>query len=287
MEENSVKNTCLIVEGGGFKTGFTAGVLDAFIASRYKPFNRYIGISGGAVSTSYFLSNQYRYCLKAILLLAKDENFTNFKRSFGEQGYMDIDFISQVANKKVKFEINKAREIARKTPVHFVATNKFTGRAAYLEAESSSWIDSVIASSTLPFVTKGKHTIGEVDYFDGGWSDPLPVKWAVKQGAKKILVIRTWPKKRRTKQSWSDYFASIYYNAMPNLKQVFEKAFLQYNESVEFMESPPKGVIIEQIAPSKILKSTTYTYSKKTIMSDYRYGVDLGLQYVTDHFTHA
>lgn len=37
----------LIVEGGGFKSGFTAGILDSFIINEFDPFHLYLGVSGG------------------------------------------------------------------------------------------------------------------------------------------------------------------------------------------------------------------------------------------------
>ena len=95
----------LIVEGGGFKTGYTSGLLDAFIVSRFDPFTSCLGISGGAVALSYFLADQYRDSLHSLLHLAKDENFLNYRRTFGKEGYMDIDMLKVVAQEKVPFDI--------------------------------------------------------------------------------------------------------------------------------------------------------------------------------------
>ncbi len=272
--------TCLIVEGGGFKTGFTTGILDAFQSSNYKPFGKYIGVSGGTVAISYFLSEQYRSCLSALRLLAKDEQFTNFKRTLGKQGYMDIDFIARVAGEKVPFDLEKAIEKTKESDVRFVATNRITGLAEYLKPNLENWIDTVVASSTLPFVTKGSHHLQGIEYFDGGWSDPLPVKWAYEQGARNILIIRTWPSGIRSTQSWADYFGSIYFSASPGLKNSFSECYKKYNESLDFIANPPADLKIKEIAPKKLLKSGTYSYTTKTIMSDYRYGLDKGLYFV-------
>jgi len=271
---------CLIVEGGGFKTGFTSGVLDAFQVANYRFFDMYIAVSGGSITASYFLSQQYRECIKALKLIAKDEQFTQFTRTFGAEGYMDIDYLKMVAQKKVPLDLNAAMTAAKDAEVYFVATNRNNGKPAYLEPNKQNWLDILIASSTLPFVTKGIHKINGIDYFDGGWGDPLPAKWAYKQGAKHITVIRTTPTEHKSTQSMADYFGSIYYNSVPELSAAFAKSHELYNQGVEFLLNPPKGLVIEQIAPIKLLKSTTYTYTTKTIMSDYRYGLDKGLNYI-------
>lgn len=277
MEYNKA---CIVVEGGGFKTGFTSGILDSFIAAGYDPFDQYVGVSGGSVALSYFLAQQYRCCLNSILILAKDKDFMKFTRSLGTQGYMNIDFIAEVAESKIPFQKTKALSRLKGSDVHFVATNRGTGTPEYLSPDAGSWLDVVVASCTLPFVTKGKHLINGVEYLDGGWSDPLPVKWAYDNGGRDILVLRTRPTADRTKQSWADYFGSIYFNSNPKLSEVFEKAYQKYNEGLEFIDSPPADLKIQQLAPKKPLKSTTYSYSKKSIMRDYRYGLDCGVKYL-------
>jgi len=274
------KKSCLIVEGGGFKTGFTTGVLDAFLTTGYQPFNEYIAISGGTVAMSYFLSKQYRSCLKAIKILAKDKKFMNYRRTLGETGYMDIDFIAQVAQEKIPFDIDRALSLIQNCNAYFVATSRVTGSAKYIQVDKNNWIDAAVASCTLPFVTKGKHYIGNEDYLDGGWSDPLPVKWAYEQGARHITILRTWPLETRVSQTWTDYFGSIYFRSSAQLKHLFECAHDNYNNAVEFLENPPEDLIINQIAPIKLLKSGTFSYTQRSIMLDYRYGLDRGIQYV-------
>ncbi len=270
---------CLIVEGGGFRTSFTAGVLDALIVAGYNPYNMVIGISGGAVAASYFLSAQYNYCLQAMMILVKDNNFTKYRRSLGEEGYMDIDFLSEVAGKKVPFDLSKALTSKTKEN-YFVATDRLSGEAIYLSPQEGDWIDCVVASCTLPFVTKGRHHVHGKEYFDGGWSDALPVQWAYDQGARSITILRTRPSGIHLKQSWSDYFASIYYRTDQQLRDTFAKAHERYNDSLIFIKNPPSDVVIKEISPRKELHSGVYSYSKKTVIRDYRNGLDKGLQYL-------
>jgi len=271
---------CLIIEGGGFKTAFTAGVVDAFISSNYDPFKTIIGISGGSVVMSYYLSKQYRFCINAIKRLAKDNQFANYKRAFSEKGYLDIDYLATVASKEVPFDLELAAKKAKKRNVVIVATDRKSGQAKYFSPTSKNWIQCVIASSTLPFATKGVHALEGKEYFDGGWSDPLPIKWAFKNGSRNILVIRTKPEGFRDKQSWADYFGSKYFKSTPKLSETFEQAFEKYNSALDIIAKPPKDLNVTQIAPKRFLNSGTYSYSKKTLMSDYRYGLDKGISHL-------
>ena len=98
----------LIVQGGGFRTGFTAGILDAFIALDYFPFDRILGNSGGAISASYYLSKQRGSCVEAMRILAKDPNFVNVRHIVQDRGYMNIDHLRSVADELVPFDVDTA-----------------------------------------------------------------------------------------------------------------------------------------------------------------------------------
>lgn len=270
----------LIVQGGGFRTGFTAGILDAFIALDYFPFDRIIGNSGGAISASYYLSKQRGSCVEAMRILAKDPNFVNVRHIVQDRGYMNIDYLRSVADELIPFDIDTASKTAENKEIYFVATNRTNGQPLYLTPEKSDWIDVVIASSTLPFVTKGVHKVRGLDLMDGGWSDPIPAKWAVEQGANDILILRTTHLDRKVVQSWPDYFGSIYFRNHPELSTCFAENHQIYNNTMDYLSDPPSSVKIQQIWPEEGLKCNTYKYSIDGINSDYRYGLQVGMEYV-------
>ena len=121
----------IIVQGGGFRTGFSTGVLDAFQTVGYNDFELYVGVSGGSIALSYFLSEQYQKCFDAMCLLAEDPNFLSFNRMIWNQAIMDIDYFHEVAAKLVPFEIEKALANAKSKELAFVMTNRNTGEPHY------------------------------------------------------------------------------------------------------------------------------------------------------------
>ena len=68
----------LIVEGGGFKSSFTAGILDCFIMNNFDPFHLYLGISGGAMNITSYVSQQYKRNINIISSLSKNTNFISY-----------------------------------------------------------------------------------------------------------------------------------------------------------------------------------------------------------------
>ena len=129
-------------------------------------------------------------------------------------------------------------------------------------------------------VTKGKHVLDGVEYMDGGWSDALPVEWAYKNGAKEIVIIRTTPLNLKTSQTWPDYFGSFAFSSNKKLQQRFENTHLEYNKSIDFINDCPEDLVIKEIAPDSPLMAGTYINSINSITSDYRYGVQAGVDFL-------
>lgn len=277
-------NKTLIIQGGGFRTAFSTGVLDAFLVKGYNPFQSYVAVSGGAIALSYYLSGQYKRCIEAMRFLAVDKNFMSWNRFVSSKGIMDIDYFRDVADRHINFELDRALNAVDNKELAFVLTNRMTGDAHYYSPNEKTWVDSVIATCTLPFVTKGKHILHGEEFFDGGWSDPIPVKWAYDRGARDIVVVRTTPALMQSNQSWPDYFASFVYRSNEGLKKCFEENHKKFNEAVHFMANPPSDLNLIQIAPEDVLKTGTYSNNIYLIDQDYRYGLDKGLEFLK-HFT--
>ena len=87
----------LVIEGGGFKSVFSAGVLDAFLINKFKPFDIYIGVSSGAMCLSYYVATQYKTYFSLSKEVATNEKFLSYRHALSEQGYMDLNFLSKYA----------------------------------------------------------------------------------------------------------------------------------------------------------------------------------------------
>ena len=87
----------LVIEGGGFKSVFSAGVLDAFLINKFQPFDIYIGVSSGAMCLSYYVANQYKTYFSLSKEVSVDKKFLSYRHALSEQGYMDLNFLSKYA----------------------------------------------------------------------------------------------------------------------------------------------------------------------------------------------
>ena len=269
----------LILEGGGFKTSFSAGVMDAFQMQSHNPFDSYIGVSGGCIAISYFLSKRYGYFYQCMRTLCQDERFVKYSKAFTD-GLMNLDFFYDIAYKEFPFDFETAMQSLKDKEYYIVLTNSADGATEYHQPTLENWVDMTIAASTVPMLTKGKHVVNGVHYSDGGISDPIPVKWAVENGATDIVLIRTTHDNFKPSRLRPEYFASKFIRANQKIKDDVENFQNKIKESIDYIDTLPSHIQVDQIAPKVVLNSNIFTNSVKNIELDYRTGLEAGLNYI-------
>ncbi|MEJ6506310.1 MAG: patatin family protein [Crocinitomicaceae bacterium] len=269
----------LILEGGCFKTSFTGGVLDAFRSVSHDPFDSYIGVSGGSIAISYFLSNKYGFFYKCMRALCQDERFIKYSKAFSD-GLMNLDFFYDIAETEFPFDFDAACKELEKKDYFIVLTNSEDGSTHYLEPNRENWIDMTIAASTVPMLTKGKHKVNGIHYSDGGISDPLPVRWAVENGATDIVLIRTTHFGFKPGIFRPEYLMSKFIRASEKIISDVENFQNNIKVSLDYIESLPDYIKVDQIAPKVPLNTQIFTTSIKNVELDYRAGLEAGLNYI-------
>lgn len=269
----------MIIQGGGFRTAFSSGVLDAFMEHDYKPFDIYAGVSGGAIAASYYIANQPGHCFGAICFLSEKKRFVDYAKVLRLQPVMNVDVFYDISTIHFPFDIIAANQHLQGRTFAVVMTSRTTGEPYYCDPTQTNWCEAIIASCSLPFISKGKHPVQGQDYMDGAWGDPLPVEWVVAQGATDITVVRTTPANEKIGKSWIDVIGEMYYNKQEHVRKAFSENIAKYNRSVDFINNPPAGITIHQIAPADSLKAGVFTNSKELLHEDYRYGLASGREH--------
>ena len=113
----------LVIEGGGFKSVFSAGVLDAFLINKFQPFDIYIGVSSGAMCLSYYVANQYKAYFSLSKEVSVNEKFLSYRHALSEKGYMDLNFLSKYAKEHNPLDLKKIIESTENKQFYIVATN--------------------------------------------------------------------------------------------------------------------------------------------------------------------
>ena len=231
------KDFALVLQGGGVRGAFTAGVLDVLMEQEIWA-NYVIGVSAGALNGMNYVSKQIGRSKWVLTDLMRDRKFFSRKNIFFHGSIFNFDYL--FANKGKKFNVfddnafllSKVRYIA-------CATNLLTGGDAYFEKGVVSNIQQGIrASASLPLVSKPVF-VDKIPCLDGGISVIVPLKKAIEDGNKKIVVVMTRQKGYRKDVNKDNHLslAKKKYHNYPKFIEVFKKQASIYNSCVENVES--------------------------------------------------
>jgi predicted patatin/cPLA2 family phospholipase len=264
----------IILEGGSLKCSFTAGILDVLLDTGFPEFENYYGVSSGSMAMSYFIAKQRKNFVKVTRALVEDSDFLSYTNTFSAQGMMDLDFLEKYVRDTFPFDEQAADANSEGKNIRIITTDKLTGKPYYLRPKGETWIKFMMASGTLPFITKGKTMV------DGTW---IPVREAIKQGSKNILVIRTRPADIKIDKSYISLMAEYWNYDNEAISDLFHNSYKIYNDCVDFLKGDkPKGVNWHVLAPDVDLKCDGYYLYKEDVDSDYRTGLEVGMDFIQE-----
>ncbi|MFZ2755827.1 MAG: patatin family protein [Atopobiaceae bacterium] len=180
-------NIALVLEGGGLRGQFTAGVLDVLQERGLgDAFSCVLGTSAGAINGANFRSRQIGRMMRDTLAYRDDKRFMSLYALAKTGSIAGNDFLyHEVQEVLDPFDWDAYN--ARRLPLWAVATDIVFGVPAYLEiGRLPDDMDKIRASASLPVVSEVVQVDGHL-YLDGGTMDAVPVEAALGlEGAPRI-----------------------------------------------------------------------------------------------------
>lgn len=277
----------LVVEGGGMRGIFAAGVLDSFLEKGFDPFDSYVGVSAGACNLSSHLAGQIFRNYRTFMYQMATSRFINLKQ-FARGGHlMDLDWLWSRLDEMDPLDVPAAYKFLKAGRKQFfaVATNIATGTPDYIAPNISNWNTVLKATSAVPLLYRKTPEVGGEKYTDGGMSDPIPVRFTINKGARKIMVIRSRPADyTKSESSLESKFMQRAFRNDFNLQKVIHHQPIVYQDSVDLINKPPPKVEIVQIAPPGSLQCSRTTRNRNKLQADYDLGRRLGFEMVEKGF---
>ena len=271
----------LILEGGSLRCAFTAGVMDALLLLGPLKFDRIYGISAGSMVMATYLSGQYKHFYRISRDLVEDGTFIRFSSAWSKEGLMNLSHLRAHVMRHAPLDLDALGVAQETTQAIVVTTHLETGEPRYIEPHGRDWMDALVASSSLPMVTRGKVKFRGEWMFDGGYSDPLPLDKALDMGGRRILVVRTRPRGDHASQSYIDSFGMYWHRHNKVLAPLFLEGYERYNDTVDRLlrGGDNHGRTWEEIAPPYPLQTDAWTVGAKEVAQDYRLGVDTAMNW--------
>ena len=267
----------LIVEGGGFRSSFTAGVLDSFVINGFDPFHLYIGVSGGAMNLTSYIAKQYKRNINIISTISENTNFISMVRFLKGGNYMELKYLLEVSSKEYPLDINAASKHLQDADFKVVVTNYLNGNSAYLSVKKYGWLKTMEATGSMPMAIRGYCEIAGRKYIDGGLSNPLPVKRVYDWGYRNIVLLRTHTNDVKPDWNLESLYAPLFYRNNPKLQKLIARNDTIYARELKYIANPPKDLKLMQVAPETELECGIIKSSLEHVRMDYRHGLELGL----------
>ena len=246
----AMKKIGLLLEGGGMKGIFTAGVLDYFLEKELE-FGAIIGVSAGAIQACSFLSKQKYRSRDIILTYVNDKRYYSWNSWRKTGDLFNVKFAYyEIPDKLNPFDHKTFKK--SKTKLLICATDVVKGKPKYFHVKNfdNGEIEILRASASLPLVANNVKIRGK-EYLDGGMSDSLPLKKLEAEGYEKNVVILTKAPGYKKRKSKLYLLAKLKYKKHPKLVERIKNRYKDYNEALEYVMTQEKANKAFIIAPSK------------------------------------
>ena len=180
----------LVLEGGGSRGVFTAGVLD-FLMEKEVKFPYVVGVSAGSCNALDYVSWQPGRTRDCMIIEDKANSYIATKEALKKHELFDMDMLfDKYPNELFPFDFDTY--FSNDMTCEIVVTNCESGQAEYYsEKEDGDRLMQLCrASSSMPLVTPMVEIDG-VPYLDGGIADSIPLIHSMRSGYRKNVLILT------------------------------------------------------------------------------------------------
>lgn len=260
----------LVVEGGGIRAIYAAGVLDV-LHDLHLPLKGVIGVSAGALHGCSFVAGQQGRSFRYYKKYCRDDRFFSFKTWIKTGNIVDTQFCYHDIHRTLDPFDNDAF-MASPMRFYVTCTNVETGKPEYFHIKDffSDEIDLLRASASLPYFSRIVE-YGTKKLLDGGCSDPVPVKAFQSMGYTKNILVLTQPRTHRKKDRDSMLARWLYWR-YPAFCDAFENCPKHYEETLEYIDEQERLGNLFVIRPTKPIQISRLTHDPQKIIYGYEWG---------------
>ncbi len=278
MKENDMKQVGLVLEGGGMRGLFTAGVTDVMMEQGIS-YGALVGVSAGACFGCNYKSRQPGRVLRYNLAYCKDPRYCSFRSLWKTGNMFGTDFCYyEIPDKLDLFDV----ETFEHNPMEFymVCTDIEMGTPYYHRCTSTrnpNEMEWIRASSSLPLVSQ----IVELDglkLMDGGITDSIPIRFAEKMGYTKNVVVLTQPEGYVKKPSSMMGLLRRRFKNYPNFVDAMAYRHEMYNDTIQYIYEQEAAGNAFVIRPQHLLPVGRIEHNPKKLRKAYQMGRDAATQ---------
>lgn len=241
----------LVLEGGGMKGVYTAGVLDFFLEKNILLSSVY-GVSAGACHMCSYLSGQKGRALDVSIDYLDSKRYCSMESLLTTGDLFNADTCYKlIPDYLYPFDHNAFEQYQGKA--YSVVTNIVTGRPEYLRLKDMRRdITKVQASASMPLVSRNVKINGKL-YLDGGISDAIPLQKSIMDGNSRNIVVMT-KEEGYVREAVSPAQLALLkarYFKYPKVYELMAERHQNYNNCLAFIEKQKENGQAFVIRPKK------------------------------------
>ena len=266
----------LVLEGGGMRGLFSAGVLDALLELKDLSINGIVGVSSGALFGVNYVSKQKERAVRYNKKYADDKRYMGLYSWITTGNAVNKDFAFYELPYKLDVFDNETFKKA-KTDFYVVMTNVESGKPEYVLIEDAfAQMEYLRATSALPFASKIIEINGK-KYLDGGISDSIPIDFCESLGYDKIIAVLTRPE-GTYKEDKLGFLYKLVYRKYPNLVNSLLNMATDYEKVLAKIKDLENKGKIFVVRPPEVLKIGRLEKNRDKIQKVYDTGLNTGLK---------
>ena len=266
----------LVLEGGGMRGLFSAGVLDALLELKELSINGIVGVSSGALFGVNYVSKQKERAVRYNKKYADDKRYMGLHSWITTGNAVNKDFAFYELPCKLDIFDNEAFKKAE-TDFYVVMTNVESGKPEYVLIEDAfAQMEYLRATSALPFASKIIEINGK-KYLDGGISDSIPIDFCESLGYDKIIAVLTRPE-GTYKEDKLGFLYKLVYRKYPNLVKSLLNMATDYEKVLAKIKDLENKGKIFVVRPPEVLKIGRLEKNRDKIQKVYDTGLNTGLK---------
>ena len=259
----------LVLEVGGMRGLFTAGVLDYFIDLGME-FQEVYGVSAGICNACSYLSKQRGRSLRVNTDYLEDPRYCSVESLIKTGDLFGADMLYRIIPDELDPYDYEAFDRGD-TRFYVACSNVETGKAEYLEIKDMfKDVEYFRATASLPYVSHMVE-VGGMKLLDGGCTDSIPLRAFAKMGYKKCVVVLTRPAGYRKKPG-NFWLPEAAYHKYPAFVRALRSRYYFYNKTVEWIDRLEQEGKIFVIRPSVALPIGRTEHSVEKLQETYDIG---------------
>ena len=274
--------TGLVLEGGGIRGIFTAGILDVLMEEGIE-FDGAVGVSAGAAFGSNYKSRQSRRAIRYNLRFAKDPRYSSIRSLLATGNLFNAQFCyHDIPEKHDPLDWDSFY----KNPMEFylVATDCETGKPVYHLCDESEdnyeTLEWFRASGSMPLVSRVVE-IGGYKLLDGGIADSIPLRFMEEQGYERNLVILTRPADYVKKPNPLMPVIRRALSSYPEVVRAIGDRHINYNQELAYVRQREAGKYAYVIRPEGDLDIGRIEHDRHKIRTVYKEGRRLARRHLS------